>query len=210
MRFKQNRAFYRPSEKFNANIQKVEFDDIPGAEVYTFENRRGKPAGIAFGGRRQKPDWHYMFSTEEQRQKHIDTWAKGQREHESYKLERRQERKSGTTLEIGDILYESWGYDQTNVNYYQVVACKGKCMVQVRPISSRSVDNSHVSPCPDSFKTWDVLLSKHSANTKEEQEGAIGWRRATGDQITLSSGHNWANKCGPDSCHYETPFGMGH
>lgn len=38
-------------------------------------------------------------------------------------------------LEIGDVLYSSWGYDQTNIDYYQVVELVGKTMVSVRKIA---------------------------------------------------------------------------
>ena len=41
-------------------------------------------------------------------------------------------------LEIGDVLYSSWGYDQTNIDYYQVVALIGKTMVSVRKIACES------------------------------------------------------------------------
>ena len=42
------------------------------------------------------------------------------------------------TLAVGDILYSSWGYDMTIVNWYQVVAVTPK-MVTVAEIRSRIV-----------------------------------------------------------------------
>ena len=36
------------------------------------------------------------------------------------------------SLRVGDILAASWGYEQTNVDLYQVVALKGRTMVSVR------------------------------------------------------------------------------
>jgi len=41
--------------------------------------------------------------------------------------------KNGT-LTVNDIFYSSWGYEQTNICFYQVVAVKGKTTVTVRKI----------------------------------------------------------------------------
>ena len=42
---------------------------------------------------------------------------------------------SETTIRVGSIFYSSWGYDQTNIDWYEVVGltCKG---VKVRSIES--------------------------------------------------------------------------
>lgn len=39
-------------------------------------------------------------------------------------------------LKIGDILYSSWGYDQTNIDFYEVVKLS-KCFAELMPIESR-------------------------------------------------------------------------
>lgn len=38
--------------------------------------------------------------------------------------------------EIGAVFYTSWGYDQTNVDFYEVVAKKGKATLILRPIQA--------------------------------------------------------------------------
>ena len=32
------------------------------------------------------------------------------------------------TLALGDVLYSTWGYEQTNVDFYEVVAVRGACV----------------------------------------------------------------------------------
>lgn len=32
-------------------------------------------------------------------------------------------------FKVGDIVYDSWGYDQTNIDWYQVVKCTPKSVV---------------------------------------------------------------------------------
>jgi hypothetical protein len=36
----------------------------------------------------------------------------------------------------GSIFVSSWGYDQTNVNFYQAIRRIGKTMLEIRPIAS--------------------------------------------------------------------------
>lgn len=42
-------------------------------------------------------------------------------------------------VNVGDIFYSSWGYDQTNVDFYQVVAMTEKT-VQLREIKAEMVE----------------------------------------------------------------------
>ena len=60
-------------------------------------------------------------------------------------------------VEVGDIFYESWGYDQTNINWYQVVGVtpSGKS-VRVREVRSEIVEgrggpSERVVPVKDGF-----------------------------------------------------------
>ena len=48
-------------------------------------------------------------------------------------------------LKVGDILYSSWGYDQTNVDFYEVVALVGTTMVEIRERRSSVVEDGMMS-----------------------------------------------------------------
>ena len=50
--------------------------------------------------------------------------------------------KKARMLEVGDVLRCSWGYDQTNIDYYQVTKLVGKTMVEIRQIAGHSVDTA--------------------------------------------------------------------
>ena len=169
MRFKQDRTFYRPNPEHNQNIHLIQFEDIPGSEVYTYENRNGKLAGIAFAGRRQKPDWHFSFFNEQQRQDRIESWAKCQRDQAAYKAKHKIERSKPHTLTMGDILYTSWGYDQTNVDFYQVVELIGKCTVIIREIAQKTMaghggPSESVVAVKDSFTGGPMTKRANSTN----------------------------------------------
>ena len=44
------------------------------------------------------------------------------------------------TVDVGDIFYSSWGYNQTNVDFYEVTA-KTKKMVMIRRVEKKIIGN---------------------------------------------------------------------
>lgn len=65
-------------------------------------------------------------------------------------------------LKIGDVIYNMWGYDQTNIDYYQIVATTAKT-VSLRKIKSGSVDynayqmTGHSKAVKDCFVSDEVI-----------------------------------------------------
>jgi hypothetical protein len=142
----------------------------------------GKFHAKAFGGKRAKYDWYYSFRTVEARDKHIAEWISGQQATKAYKAESKAKRDAAPRgLEIGDILYSSWGYDQTNIDYYQVTALIGEHMVEIREIGSQSEDTGWLQgkcvPAPNQFvgkpmrkiaKNGYVRIASYSSASKIE------------------------------------------
>ena len=66
-------------------------------------------------------------------------------------------------FEIGDIIYYSWGYDQTNVDFFQVVKVTEKS-VNIREISSKTIENGFMSgnttAIKDAFKGNETLTKR--------------------------------------------------
>jgi hypothetical protein len=66
-------------------------------------------------------------------------------------MELKKKRKSNykfdnSEIKVGDIFYTSWGYDQTNIDYYKVRKLIGKASVELVPIESRmDYDNGNRS-----------------------------------------------------------------
>lgn len=117
----------------------------------------GKWCALAFGGKRQKPDLHYSFLGEEQARARIQQHFEGQRAKAEAKAERRKAQKQFTTsLVVGDLLYTSWGYEQTNVEWFQVTEVKpsGKTVV-LREVAREVEDTGFMSgvskPLKDAF-----------------------------------------------------------
>jgi uncharacterized protein (TIGR02996 family) len=121
--------------------------------------------GARFGA---KPHANYRFNTEEKREEFIKRW---QREH----LERAARRLWQTVADrlaraefvnpyhVGDLLYHSWGYDETHIDFAQIVKV-GPRSATVRRIAARTlraVGWCHTVVAPDR----DHFLSEHKPKT---------------------------------------------
>lgn len=114
-------------------------DKTSDAVVYVYE-RNGIPYAAAFHGKAAKPDWHFRFRSVEARTKRIAEHFAGRKSSLEFKAGLKAERKAkGHGLAVGDILRSSWGYDQTNIDYYEVTAIIGRTMVEIRKIGAESV-----------------------------------------------------------------------
>jgi hypothetical protein len=99
----------------------------------------GRPMAIAFQANGNKPLFYHSFSNDGQRQRTIDGAIKARKEALAYKQKRQEERRNFRhSIQPGEIYYTSWGYDQTNVDFFEVVAVAEKS-ISVRPISSKVV-----------------------------------------------------------------------
>jgi hypothetical protein len=97
------------------------------------------------------------------------------------------------SVEVGAIFVCSWGYDQTNVDYYQVVRVSGS-RVTIRAIGASQVDASHTCPTSDAFIG---VATIHRLQNGYRGEPCI--------HVNGHSAHAWSGK--PE---YSTPSGYGH
>ena len=107
-------------------------------EIWVWDEHGGFYA-VAFAGKAGKPLGNYRFKNDDNRMR----WLKEIIESRKYVAGRKQEesekRKSYQhEWKIGDIAYTSWGYDQTNINFYEVVDVSDKTIL-VRPIALKTV-----------------------------------------------------------------------
>lgn len=104
-----------------------------GCAVYTYE-RGGKYLALFFIGSSAKPACHYAYSTIEKRADAISQFHADMKNRADRKVRERVEQKAkGHTFKVGDIVNTSWGYDQTNVDFYAVTRVSRAC-VWVRKI----------------------------------------------------------------------------
>lgn len=107
---------------------------VSGACVFLYEARGVLFAsGYTAKGRRA---FAYRFATATRRETYARDFLANQKAAAERAEADRKARNQPHTLKVGSILCASWGYDQTNVDWFQVVAIRGQNTVALRPIAA--------------------------------------------------------------------------
>ena len=111
-----------------------------GSALYVYE-AAGRPYAIAFRGTARQSCLHFSFRTEDQRQAEVLRFKASVEGAIERKTARMTERKAaGHGLTAGQILVSSWGYDQTNVDFYIVTRLAGRKSVYLRKLAQNTVE----------------------------------------------------------------------
>ena len=97
---------------------------------------------MGFKGSALKPWFYYRFKTIERRIEFVNEKVEFLKENCVKKSRKSPDAKEHYC--VGDVLYDSWGYDQTNVDWFQVTKVKGKS-IWLRPIRENSSDAGNCS-----------------------------------------------------------------
>lgn len=112
---------------------------------------------LGFKGKSVKAAFHYRFGNVEKAQEHIVGFVAKVEKDAADKAAEKAERKAKVReLVVGDVLIDSWGYEQTNVDYYQVIELVGKSSVTMQKIAreksfDRNGDSGKCVPVLNSF-----------------------------------------------------------
>ena len=170
--------------------------------IWTWEEEKDTPLkgritvyyGIAFAGKSNKPLWFYSFRSPESRQKQIDETVASRKSLIDYKQKELQKRKDFVhNIQKGEIFVSSWGYDQTNIDFYEVVEIKGK-MVVVREIAGKITESKpptdYVVPVPGHFVGQPKLVKPNpSGGFKVGDHYASKWDGKPEYQTSSGWGH---------------------
>ncbi|BBL36001.1 hypothetical protein Nstercoris_02280 (plasmid) [Nitrosomonas stercoris] len=167
--------------------ENAETREFPAAAIvaYCYESKKG-PALVAYKGRQSKPCRFLAFADDERRETYLSELVKTETETENCKRARRE---TAHDLRVGDILFSSWGYNQTNVDFYEVVRIPSGRSAVVRQIEKETTSaTSHMSgmamPKPGAFV----------ATAKEYTRRAAGRHRLNGGSLTIGSLQKWDGK----------------
>ena len=88
----------------------------------------------------------------------------------------RAEKRNYLGVKVGDIFHYSWGYEQTNANYFQVVALKGTKQVVIREIGyeiteTTAIDSYKVRPCKNSFLQDSQFIEDNTVGAVKQVKG---------------------------------------
>ncbi len=136
--------------------------------VYFYTNLRGEPCSIGYRGRAKKPSFNYRYQSEAKRAERTNEWILAQSERNEA-----SRKPAPRLLAVDDVLRASWGYDQTNIDYYKITKLIGKSMVEVIEIGQISENNGGMSG--DCVPDPSAVLGKPMR------------RRATGNSVRIDS-----------------------
>lgn len=120
-------------------------ETVSGGVVYLSE-RDGRFNATGFTGKALKPAFHLYFTTEQRRSNYLGTWASGLAASLAARQERADARKQDVhNLLPGSVLVAVWGYEQTNVDFYQVIAVVSDKTVVIRKIGAVRSSTSDMS-----------------------------------------------------------------
>jgi len=112
-----------------------------GGIVYLYQSEAGELYAIGYHRRATKPAFHYRFASEEARATHVEHFFARLEARAAAVAERRAIFATPHTLKVGDIVVNSWGWEQTNIDFYEVVKASPN-YVWLLPISSHEVEQT--------------------------------------------------------------------
>lgn len=133
----------------NFDLWKTERDEAENIDglllVLRGSTSKGKPTAIMWKPRAKKPFSINLYTSVEARERDINSALESAQHHKEMTAKRKADRK-GTEkdlakVQVGSIFHWSWGYEQTNCQFFQVVEKKGKKIV-LREIGQKSVPGS--------------------------------------------------------------------
>ena len=131
-RFGLTREFFIPKASLKVA------DKLSDAVAYIRNDKDGRPCAAIFFGQQAKPVANYRYRSEAERAKDVAKWFASRQAHAARIADSRKEDQAPHSLVAGQVLVASWGYDQTNVDYYQVTRVVGSRTVEVRKIRGDS------------------------------------------------------------------------
>lgn len=155
------------------NSIEISFPGIPSEAIRTaLKNLRFRWHGV-------KKVW-YGYTTEEAARNAIET-AEGIKATEAPKATRKAapkaEKANKYGVKVGDIFETSWGYEQTNVNFFQVIALVGETSVKVREVYLPMIEEEAVSgmSADRTYKISSELLppASHASFIKDQENGDL-------------------------------------
>ena len=188
------REFYIP--KGAREIKDVNTDAV--AYVEDWENGT-KYTAMVFAGKRSKYDKYYGFKTAERRDEYVKQYFEDIAA--SYESKKKYaEKKKAMAVEnqdkykVGDVLVSLWGYDQTNIDFYQIVK-KTKSMIVIHKIGKEFLDTKYASE--------DLVMPVKDYFIGKEMKKKVGPYGVTLN--TYANASLWDGQ--PQ---YQTAYGWGH
>lgn len=90
-------------------------------------------------------------------------------------IENKKVEENELGIKVGDIFYMSWGYEQTNVDFFRVKALRGKTQVILQEVSLAIVEEDEISGMSSDRKYCgqNYSIVKNSCFVKDNEKGML-------------------------------------
>lgn len=151
------------------NSIEISFDSKPSEAI------REALKALRFRWHSVKGVWYGYCTEEEARQAIEGTATKAAKA--ATKQEAKAEKVNKYGVKVGDLFYASWGWEQTNVDFFQVVALVGESSVRVREVYPRMIEEDPTGPMA-ADRTYEItseLLPACSSSVfiKDQERGDL-------------------------------------
>lgn len=154
-------------------IERGALRDAGEGVVYCIDyDSRAKTILTAWAGRSNKPVLRYYYESPAAALKAVRELVEETAKANAYAAEHKAEQASRKAkmlekIQVGTILCYSWGYEQTNIDYFQVVD-RTKASAKLRKIAAEKVADtgpfsSRVKPVRDQFVSDEVITKRINA-----------------------------------------------
>ena len=112
-----------------------------GIQVVKYSPKNAYPVLAIFKDKQKDAFSHYRYSSNEERDLKIIKAVEDYKKTKKIKAERKANAKP-IEVKVGDIVYTSYGYEQTNIDFYQIVGLVGKSTAEYVSIGSKVVETT--------------------------------------------------------------------
>lgn len=157
---------YRINEEFNGI--EITFESKPAEDIRSTLKENG------FRWHKAKGLWYAKQNA--QRLELAEILAAG-KEAPKAKKTKKAPKANKYGVNVGDLFYSSWGYDQTNNNFFQVIALVGESSVRVREVRPVVIDTEYISSMAEDItirNTNEMLpATDYSVFIKDQENGDL-------------------------------------
>lgn len=127
--------------------------------------------------------WHgvrkiwYGYAAEEAVVQALEAAGAAMEKQEEAPRAAKEEKANRYGVKVGDVFEATWGYEQTNVDFFQVVALVGEASVRVREVRPMMLEEAATGPMAADrvYKLTGELLPAvtHSVHIKDQEKGDL-------------------------------------
>lgn len=182
---------------------------------FFWNEKKEYPVCIVFSKKAKNKFWYYGFLNYDSMMKKVEETISNAVSRKKTQEEYKAKRNQPHTLKVGDILYASWGYDQTNIDFFKVVDLVGKTQVKIIGVDTEiesvpGCESQDLATPASSSSQANIFTRKYNPTLKKYEPITLLKKVNGSDNSIRISSYAWATPYKPGQNLYQTASGFGH